>query len=151
MMNATNLIYSMASAARILAKDLGNIFKRVENIKFVKSIVQVTYKTIHGRCSTFLSFTSFKKNFVDRRQEDSQELEVKHIEKNHKYKVINSKKNSSYTCRAYTDGVECECEDYRNQIMFFKKGCCKHGYAVLSHLGFKNLGDYVEHHRWCGD
>lgn len=148
-MNATNLIYSMASAARILAKDLGDIFKRVENIKLGK-VIQITYRTVFGRCSTFLSPKSFKTNFVDRRKSDAQELEVKPINK-HEYKVINPKKNTKYTCYAYTDGMDCTCEDYRNQILFFKKGCCKHGYAVLTHLGFSNLNDYVEHHRWCSN
>lgn len=148
MLNATNLIYSMSASARILAKELGDIFKRVEFIKFIGHVVQVTYKTVYGRCSTFLSFTSFKKNFVDRRQTDAQELEVNHV-KHNEYKVINPSKNSSYSCLAYVDSIDCCCEDYRNQILFFKKGCCKHGYAVLDHLGFNNLNDYIEHHRWC--
>jgi len=148
MMNKTNMIYSMAAAARILAKEIGEVFKRVEFIRFIGHVVQVTYKTAFGRCSTFLSFVSFKKNFVDRRKSDAQDLEVSHIG-GYEYKVNNPKKDSNYICQAYPDGIDCCCEDYRNQILFFKKGCCKHGYAVLNHLGFKKLNDYIEHHRWC--
>lgn len=147
MLNKTNIIYSMAAAARILAKELGEVFKRVENIKIIGSIVQVTYRTIFGRCSTFLSFVSFKKNFVDRRKADAQELEVK--AGNNGFFVINPKKGTSYHCRAWIDSIDCLCEDYKNQIIHFTKGCCKHGYAVLNHLGFSNLNSYIEHHRWC--
>lgn len=149
MMNAKNLIYSMASAARILAKDLGKVFKRVENIKFIGAVVQVTYKTVFGRCSTFLSFNSFKKNFVDRRQEDAKSLKVVDTPKKHQFLVINPVKETRYHCLTFLDSIDCVCEDYRNQILHFKKGCCKHGYAVLNHLGFSNLNEYIESHRWC--
>jgi hypothetical protein len=39
--------------------------------------------------------------------------------------------------------VFCTCDDFNNQLEFWGRGCCKHGYAVLAHLGFGSLRDYM--------
>ena len=45
----------------------------------------------------------------------------------------------------FEDGFDCECEDYKNQVMIFGNGkaCCKHAYGVLTWLGHNRLSDYV--------
>lgn len=147
MLNAINLIYSVATAGRILSSQLGKVFKKAESIKILRNCVQVTYRTAFGRCSTFLSTKLFKSSFVDRRKEDAAQLEVEIQGKI--FKVQNPKKGTTYRLHAFCEGILCTCEDYRNQVSFYKKGCCKHGYAVLQYLGFNSLSDYVNHHLWA--
>lgn len=150
MINQTNLLYSMASAARILAKSIGIIFKTVQSIKILKNCIQVTYSTIFGRCSTFLSFKTFKSHFVEKRKEEAETFTVERCSgEKAKFKVFNKKKGTSYVCECWTDHVDCTCEDYYNQQQFLGKACCKHNYAVLKFLGFNSLSDYIETHIWA--
>jgi hypothetical protein len=37
----------------------------------------------------------------------------------------------------------CTCDDFNNQLEFFGRGCCKHGYAVLNSLGCQSLEHYL--------
>lgn len=148
MINPANLIYSKAAAARILKKKLiGGIFKGVEKIlRLTNGAIQVTYKTT-GRCSTFLSAQEFKRIFAEWRKEESAFILAIKTKENW-FRCVNPQKGSAYNLYLYQDSIGCECEDYSNQISILKKGCCKHGYAVLRHLGFSSLSEYIEHHRW---
>jgi len=147
MLTATNLIYSTAAANRILLNQLGKIFKKAEGIKILKNCVQVTYRTVFGRCSTFLSTKLFKSNFVDHRKNEAQKLEIEPKGQSF-FEVKNPEKGTIYRLHAFCEGILCGCEDYRNQTNFYKKGCCKHGYAVLQYLGFNSLSEYTNHHLW---
>lgn len=139
----TNMIYTMAAAARVLAKEIGDKFKRVEAVRFFSKAVQVTYRTIHGRCSAFLSGANFKQDFVASRKESAKKLKVNQV--NHTYyKVSNPEKNTAYICSVYPRYITCQCEDYQKQFANFGKACCKHGYAILDYLGFDSLHDYIK-------
>jgi hypothetical protein len=149
MINATNLIYSKAAAARILGEMLGRIVKAVESIqKLANGAWQITYRTIFGRCSLIISKADFKKHFVEKRIAESKELYCSRISGNI-FRVVNPKKGTAYSVFADIDGISCGCEDYKNQMIFLKgKGCCKHGYSLLKFLGYDRLSEYIEHHKW---
>lgn len=40
--------------------------------------------------------------------------------------------------------VQCDCPDYANIKNYLGRGVCKHGYAVLSRLGFHTLSDFEQ-------
>jgi len=151
MITAQNLVFSKAAAERILNAVLKGIVKAVELIRrLANGAYQITYRTMFGRCSIFISRELFKKHFVERRKEEAKHLYASRVENNW-YRVVNPKKGTSYNCYAYKDSIDCTCEDFFNQVNFLRKGCCKHGYALLKHLGFDYLSDYIEHHRWANN
>jgi hypothetical protein len=148
MINATNLIYSKAAAARILGEMLGRIVKAVESVKrLINGAWQITYKTIFGRCSLIISKIQFKQHFVAKRIAESKELYCSRVSGNI-FRVVNPKKGTAYSVFADADGVSCGCDDYKNQTIFLKQGCCKHGYSLLKFLGYNRLSEYIEHHKW---
>jgi hypothetical protein len=59
------------------------------------------------------------------------------------YVVSNPAKGSQYCATPYSDRIECACADYANQLRFYGRGVCKHGYAVLHTLGFSDLRSYL--------
>ena len=140
MINAMNLIYSKSALARI-----ENI--RVSQIKRLEVWATVVFVVIEGRRPRFYSKKVFKQNFVMRRQQEARAIYINRVKGNW-FRAVNPKKGSAYDVYALQDGIDCTCEDYANQMRFLKKGCCKHGYAALLHLGFNTLADYVEHQRW---
>jgi hypothetical protein len=151
MITPTTLIYSKASALRLLAKMLGDIIKFVETIrKLANGAWQITYRTTFGRCSLIISAALFKRHFVDRRREEARHLYTNKVKDNW-FRVVNPKKGTAYDCYAYQDSIDCTCEDYHNQVKFLKKGCCKHGYSVLSYLGFSSLSEYIDNGFWLND
>ena len=82
-------------------------------------------------------------HFVDGRIERSRFLCTAQVDREH-FRVVNPRKNTAYSVYLFEDGLDCECEDYKNQIVIFNgKACCKHNYAVLTWLGYNRLSDYV--------
>lgn len=57
------------------------------------------------------------------------------------YKATNGDKNTVHYLQAYEDGIECTCDDYKNQSIFFDSHevLCRHGYALLNYLGCHSL------------
>ncbi len=141
MINKTHFVFSKAAAARILGVQLNAIGK-------FEIWAYVCFVHVKGQRPTFISKKAFKQHFVDRRKADSKSFSVSRI-KDNEFRVINPQKCSMYSVWVFQDGLDCECYDYQNQIVMLKKACCKHCYAVLNHLGFSNLSDYIEHHRWA--
>jgi hypothetical protein len=135
MINANNFVYSKSAAARILDVPV-----------YVIARFEVWYKVcfvqIKGKRPTFIGKKAFKQHFVDWRISQSKYLCVAQVNREH-FRVVNPKKNTAYSVWVQ-DGFDCECEDYKNQVMIFNgKACCKHGYAVLTWLGHNRLSDYV--------
>ncbi|MGE5658154.1 MAG: hypothetical protein ACM37W_16245 [Actinomycetota bacterium] len=141
MINPKNFVYSKAAIARMR----GVALAMVERVEIWWNCIFVIVK---GCRPKFYSKDSFRNHFVDWRKAQSEEIDIFETEGN-KYTAINERKHSIYTVEALQDGIRCGCDDYQNQIKFLKKGCCKHGYALLNYLGFDRLSDYIEHHRWC--
>lgn len=140
MITAISLLYSKSALARI--EDI----KPSDIVRF-EVWAKVVFVIIKGRRPRFYSKQLFKKHFVTRRQQEAREINTSRVKGNW-FRAVNGKKGTAYSVYALQDGIDCTCEDYANQIRFLKKGCCKHGYAVLLHLGFSTLADYVEHQRW---
>ena len=136
MINKTNFVYSKSAAARILEVEPRTIIK-FEIWAYV-CVIQ-----IKGQKSTFISKKAFRQHFVDGRIERSRFLCTAQVNQEH-FRVVNPRKNTAYSVYLFEDGLDCECEDYKNQIVIFNgKACCKHNYAVLTWLGYNRLSDYV--------
>jgi hypothetical protein len=141
MINSQNFVFSKAAAARILGVPLWAIAG-------FEKWWKVCWVWVKGRRPVFISLKAFKQHFVEWRKEQSQSLCVAKVTDSH-YRVVNPKKNSVYSVWLFQDGLDCECEDFRNQVLILKKACCKHCYAVLTWLRFDSLTEYIEHHRWA--
>ncbi len=140
MINKTNFVYSASAAARILGV-------KVHNIVRFEVWAYVCFVHVKGQRPTFISKKDFKQHFVDWRIERSKSLCVAQVNREN-FRVINPKKNSAYSIWLFENGLDCECEDYKNQTIIFNNGkaCCKHCYAVLSWLGYNRLSEYISAH-----
>lgn len=140
MINPVSFIYSMAAAARMLGV-------KVSQICGFHKWWKVCWVWVKGQRPTFISLSAFRLHFVERRQQEAKHFLVTKLGSQH-YQVANPYKDTNYKVWAFHDGLDCECEDYKNQVKFLGKACCKHCYAVLNTLGFDRLSDYIEHHQW---
>lgn len=141
MINSNNFVYSKAAAARILGIDAYEITR-------FEVWAYVCFVHVRGHRPTFISKKAFRQHFVEWRKEQAKTLCVSRIADNH-YRVVNPKKSTVYSVWLFQEGLDCECEDYRNQVLILGKACCKHCYTVLEWLKFESLTEYVEHHRWA--
>ncbi len=89
--------------------------------------------------STFISKAMMKKAFVQFRKDGAKSLTVSYLQGN-TYKVTGLRTHHVVTSPT---AMECDCEDYNQQVTSWGKGCCKHGYAVLGHLGYGSLSEYI--------
>jgi hypothetical protein len=137
MINKVNFVYSKSAAARILD------VKPYQVVRF-EIWAYVCFVQIRGQRPTFISKKVFRQDFVDGRIERSRSLQVAQVNEEH-FRVVNGRKGTAYSVYLFEDGLDCECEDYKNQITIFNgRACCKHNYAVLRWLGYNRLKDYVE-------
>ena len=137
MINKANFVYSKAAAARIL--DVKPYVIRKFEIWSDVCFVQIRIQK-----PMFISKKVFRQHFVDMRIERSRPLQVAQVNEEH-FRVVNGRKGTAYSNYLFEDGLDCECEDYKNQIAIFNgRACCKHNYAVLRWLGYNRLQDYVE-------
>ena len=142
MVTRHNLVYSIAAAQRILGIKTG--LYQVEEWAFV----------VWVRGKNFCQFVSkklFKKHFSDRRREEGKMIDLVIDPQNDRHFTAMGG-NGIYELHANDRGVDCTCEDYKNQCRIFGSGArlCKHGYAVLGHLGFSSLSEYIERGRGSG-
>jgi SWIM zinc finger len=137
MITRFNLLYSVAAVRRMLglADDVA-----VQIREFFK----VIWVWVKGKRPTFISKYAFKVHFVDRRKAAARALTVTpNLFLSHIFTVRNETKATTYKVNVQIGGILCECDDFSNQAQFFGKACCKHAYAVLNHLGFASLADYI--------
>ena len=134
----SNLFFNLASVARIASTPIDSI----DRFEVWESLVAVVFKKGWGLRPKFLSKKAFYSSFVEDRKARSRLIEVTpNPFANRVYTARNTTSNHSYTV-IVSDAIECQCADYRSQVSFIGKGCCKHGYAVLNHLGFNSLSDW---------
>lgn len=139
MINKTNFIYSKSAAARILEVD----YNRIEQFEIWAYVCVVK---VRGEKPKFISKKVFRQHFVDIRIERSRFLCTSQVNQEH-FRVVNPRKSTAYSVYLFDDGLDCECEDYKNQVMMFNgRACCKHNYAVLTWLGYNRLSDYIKVH-----
>lgn len=144
MVTSFNLIYSAAAVRRMV----GDRFPVVRVERWWK-VCLVVFKGCRPR---FISRAAFLKHFVEWRKAQSHALKVTQWlvpggspkeNRGSRFTVRNESKDSAYVIDCSSSGLVCTCEDYQNQMQFLGKGCCKHGYAVLAHLGFNSLQHYL--------
>jgi SWIM zinc finger len=138
MVTRHNIIYSIAAAQRILGIKSG-----VYEIRVWAWVVLVRGLNF----CRFMSKKAFLKHFADRRREEGKNIDLVIDDQDASHFTALGKSNF-YQLHTQDDRITCTCEDYKNQFSFFKgKGLCKHGYAVLSHIGYESLSDYVQRDR----
>lgn len=139
MVTPSNIVYSAAALRRMC----GLLYRRVTELQ-VREWWSVVWVWIPGYRPSFAPKQAFKRHFVQWRRQMAKALRVVlWATDTQRYTVHNEAKGSSYVVEVSPMAVTCTCEDYQNQIKFWGKGCCKHGYAVLGHLGFSSLNDYL--------
>ncbi|MEE3718724.1 hypothetical protein V2H45_18435 [Tumidithrix elongata RA019] len=137
MVTSQNILYSASAIARVLNVAASAV------VKF-DVFAKVVWVYVKGQRPQFLSKKLFTQHFVDRRKAEARGLTVtRHAFESSHFTVRNELKGTSYQVQAIASGLVCECEDYKNQVRFFGRGCCKHGYAVLAQLGFTDLRSYL--------
>ena len=134
MVTAFNILYSAAAVRRLLG--LG-AWVEVQ----IREFAWVIWVWVKGRRPTFIGKARFRQHFVDWRRGQGSALVV--TQDLDSFGVINPGKETVYQVEARSDGVFCTCDDFNNQLEFFGRGCCKHGYAVLAYLGLSSLADYL--------
>ena len=136
--SSEQLVYSRAAAARILGVPVEQI-RRVEVWPFV--VLVIPHKGF-GLRPRFVSKQTFRTHFVEFRRQSARDLLVI-TQRGSEFTVLNPANSNQYQVVVGTSGIKCGCEDYHNQLRFLGRGCCKHCYRVLFHLGFQTLKDYV--------
>ncbi len=87
---------------------------------------------------------SFREEFVKVRKIRSQTIAVRpHPNELNAFVAENQINHHSHTVQLTDRHVFCDCEDYQKQYDNWQQGCCKHGYAVLNHLGYSSLQEYI--------
>ena len=138
MVSAFNLVYS-ASAVRRLLGVAPSIAVRIQRFAFV------VWVHVAGQRPTFISKVLFRFHFAEWRKAQARGLTATQwIDQATRFTVRNESKGSAYVIDASPSRLDCTCDDYKNQVQFLGRGCCKHGYAVLAKLGFDSLGVYIE-------
>jgi hypothetical protein len=138
------LFFTKAAASRLLP-----FATKIEAVRVFRGSIQVTYRTKHSRCSTFLSKTAFYQDFIAFRQEGAKSVRVKRwgagSYTNH-YECFSSKSERIYTVKLLAGLAMCSCEDYQRQHQELGKAKtgCKHVIAVAHHLGYGSLQEYMD-------
>jgi len=136
--SSEQLVYSRAAAARIWGIPVEQI-RRVEVWPFVVLVIPHRGFGLRPR---FVSKQTFRTHFVEFRRQSARDLLVI-TQRGSEFTVLNPANSNQYQVVVGTSGIKCGCEDYHNQLRFLGRGCCKHCYRVLFHLGFQTLKDYV--------
>jgi hypothetical protein len=133
-----SLFFSLASVSRIS----GVPAHLISRFEIWEKVILVVFKKGHKLRPRFLSKKSFYLSFVEDRQARSRSITVtKNAFADKVFTARNESNDHAYTV-IVSDVVDCQCADYRAQIAFGGRGCCKHGYAVLRSLGFSSLSDW---------
>ena len=133
-----NLFFNLASVARIAEVPIDSI----DRFEVWEKVTMCVFKKGRGLRPRFLSNMLFYSSFVEDRKSRSKSIQVtQNLFANRVYTARNPTNGNTYTVIA-SDAIECQCADYRAQLAFIGKGCCKHGYAVLRSLGFSSLSDF---------
>ena len=138
MVTAFNLLFSAAAVRRLLG------LKSSAQVE-IREFFKVIWVWVKGNRPTFISKRVFLNHFVDFRKASSKGMKVtERLDMANHYTVRNLRKDTFYVVEVRREGVFCTCDDLNNQLEFFGRGCCKHGYAVLAQLGFSSLRDYIQ-------
>ena len=133
-----NLFFNLASVARIAEVPVDSI----DRFEIWDRVILVIFKKNRGLRPRFLSNMLFYSSFVEDRKSRSKSIQVTpNAFADRIYTARNESNDHTYTVIA-AESIECQCADYRAQVAFVGRGCCKHGYAVLRSLGFSSLSEW---------
>jgi len=136
-------LFSKAAAAAIL-----NV--KPEEIKKVEQWAKVINVSMKHQRNRFIPIADFKSNFVKTRREGAIGLIIESCPMISGFMVKNPDRDSDYMVVPNRETIVCSCPDYQRQIQSNLEnfgtthGCCKHIYAVLNHLGYVRLSDYIK-------
>lgn len=127
------MLFTKSNAARIVET-------AIKNIRWIKEFWKVCLVYVSGFRPKFISKKAFRKMFVDFRKESAQNVTLTRTA-NGQYFAVG--KDATYELKLTEAGVECQCQDYLNQVESFRTGVCKHGYKLLGTLGYDSLSQYL--------
>ena len=126
----TDFIYSKIAATRIFGKQAQAV-----TVERDRAVVTFT----DGSTAT-TSSAEFKKQFAENRR-----LAGEAISDVQQINDVTYRVKGEYTVSVFPDCLECDCQDWLNQLeVGIKRPCCKHCYAVLNQLGCTSLAEFVE-------
>lgn len=141
MITSTSILFSASSIRRILG------LSSAAAVRF-QVWQYVIWVHVSGCRPTMISKKKFYSHFAQYRQEAGYSLreegQVTRVSGTGFIVNSNSNPDGFQTVTLSPEGVSCTCNDYRNQISFWGKGCCKHGYAAIATLGLFSLSDYMQ-------
>lgn len=118
-------------------------------IKKVEEWGWILWIHIAGRSPRFVSKKAFYGIFGEARKQRSQGINIKD-DQSLMFGAFNPTTCKSYKVSCFQSRIICTCEDYKNISHFAQTdrklapAPCKHGYAVLGHLGFGSMADYLK-------
>ena len=125
----SDYIYSISAARRLFGQKVVKVEERPCN-------VLITFND----GSHIADKKLFKQHFAEYRRQLGLKIDDVKPVNDHTYRV-----KSKYLVAVFSDRVSCTCGDYATQQeLGIKRGCCKHGYAVLKTLGCTSLAEFIE-------
>lgn len=135
----SSIVFTKSAAARIL----GVSARQISKLEVFANTVIVFMK---GQEAYSLEHREFQQSFADYRKEEGKAIALQRnvFKVGEEYLVKASTPTAShYMVRMENHAPICECGDYVRQKEIWGRGVCKHGYAVLSTLGYKSLRDAI--------
>jgi hypothetical protein len=125
------LLYSKAATLRIL-----NLPKNTPvEVRVWDKVIWVHVK---GQRPTLISKKRYHQQFADFRKQGAKKVKVYFT---NGFKAEGNKE--IYNLDPQDSFIDCGCADMQQQKDLWGRGCCKHGYALLSVFGYQTLKDYV--------
>jgi hypothetical protein len=141
MITSTSILFSAASVRRVLGLASGAA------VSF-RVWAYVIWVHVPGSRPTFISKRRFYSHFAEYRQAAGQQIrasgKVSKVSDTRYTVDSNSAESGFHMVELHPDRVACECHDYSNQVEFFGRGVCKHGYAAIGQLGLTTLAEYLK-------
>jgi len=123
-------IYSKTSAIRLFGQKVVKVEERPCNVLI----------TFNDGSQNMADKKLFKQHFAEHRRQLGLKIDDVKPVNDHTYRV-----KSKYLVAVFSDRVSCTCGDYATQLdIGIKRGCCKHGYAVLKTLGCTSLAEFIQ-------
>lgn len=139
-----SLLTSLTNIKRALQKFVVTNIGKVLAFGIVNGVYWVKYTVVRSLqvsvCVTFVSVKWLRFAFVELRKTGSAGVVAQAVSPT-AYAVDGS--SGLHFVHVEDKKIDCTCPDFENQIKEFGKGCCKHAYAILNHLGYGSLRDFV--------
>jgi len=126
----SDYIYSFSAARRLFGQKVVKIEECPCNILI----------TFNDGSQNLANKKLFKQHFAEYRRQLGLKIDDVKPVNSYTYRVKNK-----YLVAVFPDRVSCTCGDYATQQeLGIKRGCCKHGYAVLKTLGCTSLAEFIQ-------